>query len=434
MTRATRGESVVIVGGGWAGMQAAAVLSRAGVPVTVCEGGPVLGGRARRVRFGNVSLDNGQHLMLGAYRETLGAIAECGAGQPGLDRRRLRLETCDGARIVCPALPSPFHLVAALAGAKGLSVADKWAALRMMASLRASGFQLPDPVSVERLLRDFRQPAGVRRTLWDPLCVAALNTEPGKADARIFLNVLRDSLAGARAASDLVFAKTDLSAIFPEPAARVVRDRGNAVALTTTVRAIDVSTSGFDVTTSRGRLSCTHVICATDPARAPLLLDGLPDMQRITERIAGMRHESIVTVYLAYDPPIRLPGPMIGDPAGPAQWFFDRDALNGQKGWLAGVISAADGWHARDRAELARSVGRQCQRAFGHRRQPVASHVVTERRATFACEPGLERPGVRTPLPRLFLAGDYTEPEYPATLESAVRSGTRSAEAILETL
>ena len=140
-------------------------------------------------------------------------------------------------------------------------------------------------------------------------------------------------------------------------------------------------------------------------------------------------------MYLALGKPLRLAHVMIGLADGPAQWAFDRGRLGGPAGLVACVISAHGAHEALSREALALAVHAQLERQL-QRRLPAAewSQVITEKRATFACRPGLARPGPQTPIAGLWLAGDYLAPDYPATLESAVRSGVDTAARVLQTL
>lgn len=423
---------VAVLGAGWAGMAAAVELADGGADVTVFEAARTLGGRARRVVLDGVALDNGSHLLLGAYRDTLAAIARVADGATLFRRRPLRLESSNGFRLACPALPAPLHLLAGLMAARGLTLRDRLAAVRLMTNARRRGFRLSAPTTVAAHLDRLRQPDGIRAALWHPLCLAALNTPPELADAQVLLNVLRDGLARDRADADLVLPAVDLSAMFPEPAARFVEARGGRVRTGDAVRGIAHDGAGFVVRATSGDHACDHVVCAVDPARAPALLAGLPALADTAATIARLGHAPIVSVYLDYGPDVALRFPMLGVDGGPAEWVFDRGALCGQRGWIGAVVSAADRWIGVPHAALAAQVEVQLATAFG---LPVAArrtHVITEKRATFLCTPDVARPSQRTPLRGVHLAGDYTASDYPATLEAAVRSGLACARTILE--
>jgi len=419
---------VAVVGGGWAGLAAAVTLAERGVRVTVFEASRSLGGRARRVSIDGVDLDNGQHVLIGAYRETLGLMRKVGA-DPGelLLRLPLELRYADGFHLCAPRLPYPLNLLFALLRAKGLDLAQSFSALRFMASLRACAFRVEPDCSVTRLLDDHRQSGALRAHLWEPLCVSALNTPVDSASAQVFVNVLRDGLTGAREASDLLIARTDLSRVFPEPAAEYVKAHGGAIEMGTPVRRVARVPGGFRLNDAQ-LFSCVVIACG--PHQAGPLLVQLPELGDALSRIGAFSYEPIVTCYLQYPESVSLPAPMLGFSGRIAQWAFDRGQLGGPKGLLAAVISASGAHEELTKEELASHVGIELEAALGELPAPRWTRVITERRATFSCTPALARPGALTAAPDLMLAGDYVASEYPGTLEAAVRSGIAAATAV----
>ncbi|HEX4986058.1 MAG TPA: hydroxysqualene dehydroxylase HpnE [Burkholderiales bacterium] len=424
------GIRAAIVGGGYAGMAAAAELSSHGVPVRVFESGRVLGGRARRVETDGHAIDNGLHILLGAYRETLRLVALVSRPDdpPPLLRRPLALAIHPDFALRTPRLPAPLHLLAALLGARGLSPRERLAAARFMAWARLAGFRLASDITVAELLRRKSQPARVSRFLWLPLCVSALNTPPDQASAQVFLNVLRDSLDGRRADSDLLLPAVDFSALFPERAARYVEERGGKVECGATVDTIRRDEDGFEL--AGGRFS--HVVLALSPHRVGALLAAFPELGATAAMVEAFRYQPIYSVYLQYAKHVRLPFAMGGIEARYSQWLFDRGRLCGQHGFVGVVISAAGAHQDLPRDELARAVHAELAQRFAGLGEPLWQQVIAEKRATFACTPGLQRPGNETSVAGLYLAGDYTASDYPATIESAVRSGVRAASLVMQ--
>lgn len=426
---------VAVIGGGYAGLAAAVELARHNVPVTVFEAAKQLGGRARRVEHQGLELDNGQHILIGAYQETLRLMALVGVNtEDTLLRLPLEFDLPGRFHLKTAHLPAPLHLAWGLLTATGLTWSERLSAARFIHALRKQVFKLPQDITVTALLEQYRQSDHAVQLLWSPLCLAALNTPIDTASAQVFLNVLRDSLNGNRQASDILLPRSDLSRLFPDPAAAFIEKQGGEILRSSPVRAIEKLHSGYSLLTDNERLDFTGVICAVTPSRLPELINGLPELSAAASLAENLSFQPICTVYLQYPAQVQLPKPMIGFAAGFAQWAFDRGQLHHLSGLIAVVISAAGKHTELSHEQLAEAVHQELGDAIGTIPTPLWHKVITEKRATFSCNAGLVRPRQDTPLRGLFLAGDYTEGDYPATLEGAIRSGVKSAKLILETL
>jgi hydroxysqualene dehydroxylase len=405
------GDGVAIVGAGYAGMAAAVTLAARGVRVNVFESGPVPGGRARRIVFQGHELDNGQHILVGAYTALWQVLGKVGVPGDALLRMPLEIRYAKDFALRALWFPAPFGLLAGLLAARGVPFSDRTGAVRFMRTMRKAGFRMEPDISVEHLLRSHGQDGRIGHYLWRPLCVAALNTPIELASANVFLAVLRDTLAGGGDAADLLLPRVDLSRLFPEPAAEFLRAHGGELRCGTTVKDLSSLQAEYK-----------SVIVAVGPHQLKLLLPELaPDYA----------YQPIYTCYLQYPDTARLEFPMIGMADGLVQWVFDRGALLGEKGRLACVISAQGDHQQMTQDEVAETCQRELRSAFPHLPAPVWTRVIAEKRATISCTPGLQRPKVRTPITGVFLAGDYTDPEYPPTLEAAVRSGMRAADEVM---
>ncbi len=392
-------------------MAAAVTLAARGAQVAVFEAGPLPGGRARRVHTQGRTLDNGQHILIGAYRTLFSLMRTVGVPPDAVLRVPLDLRYADGVRVRRIGLPGRLGLLGGMLAARGLPWGERLGAVRFLLALRARGFRLDADCSVQQLLERHGQQGRIGHYVWKPLCVSALNTLPERASANVFLAVLRDTLAGPAEASDLVLPKVDLSRLFPEPAAAWLAVRGAEVRCETTVRDLEALRRGHDA-----------VILAVGPHQLRALLpDAVPEFD----------YQPITTCYLQYAGSVRLPFPMLGLAGGLVQWAFDRGALTGEAGRLAAVISAQGDHQQMAQEELARTCHRELAAALPGLPAPEWSRVISEKRATIAVAPGLPRPEIETPLPGVYLAGDYTDPEYPPTLEAAARSGVRAAERAL---
>jgi len=429
---------VVVVGGGWAGLSAATTLARAGLPVTLCESARQLGGRARRVLFGRHGVDNGQHLLIGAYRATLELLEMIGVDPTrALHRRPLRLDMHDaeGSRLRLGAspLPAPLHLLVGLLGARGLSLQARWRAAAMCARLARRGFRLDTDTSVAALLERFRQTPSLVQALWEPLCLAALNTPIEQASARVFLRVLGDTFTGTRGSSDLLFTATDLGALLPDPALEFIEGRGSSVHLGQRVTALRLEGGAIRGIVAGGEpIAAEHVVLALPPHAARALLAPHPELKALAERLGRFDYEPICTVYLQYPETVALPVPMMGMLGTSGQWAFDR-GLSDQPGLIAVVISSRGPHMELDNAELVAQVEADLAALFPQWPAALETFVIREKRATFSCRVDIDswRPSNAMPIAGGWLAGDYTDTGYPATLEGAVRSGLQCARQII---
>jgi len=436
-----------IIGGGYAGMAAAVALAERGIPVTVFESARQLGGRARGVAHQNTQLDNGQHLLLGCYRQTLRLIEQVGGNlEQDFLRLPLQLDLHGEFSLRAPRLPAPLHLLVALLGAQGISFGERMKAARFMLALRRINFTLPSPVhgesaargakpaggegsdmTVAELLAQHGQDAELAQKLWEPLCIAALNTPIRKASAQVLLNVLRDALNRSRADSDMLLPRVDFTALFPQRAANYVEQRGGKVLTSCGVEAIIPTDDGIELATAQGTERFSHVICAAPPTVTAKLLRPISLLENTVAQIDSLEHQPIYTVYLRYPAHVRLPHPMLGLHRRFSQWLFDKGQIAGQHGLLAAVISAEGIHQELPQEQLAQRVIMELREEFGIAEPPEWFKVIAEKRATFCCAPNLQRPSQQTAVSGLLLAGDYTAGDYPATLEGAVLSGLRCA-------
>lgn len=424
---------VAIIGAGMAGLAAAATLAQQHVEVHVFEASAHLGGRARGVAYKGLLLDNGQHILLGAYQQTLRLLKLAGVKEADvLMRLPLALTMLNQSAVFSlkahPHLPAPLHILSGILTAAGLSVSDKLRAIRFMLWLKLKRFTLPQDVSLLALLQRQHQSAALIQLLWEPLCLAALNTPIAIASAQVFLNVLRDSFDQQKHAADLLLPKTDLTSLLAKPLADVVQKHAGTLHTATQVSDIQAVESGFTLMCGEQTLAFSHVIIACGPHQLASLTASLPKLANV---MSHFNYQPITTVYLQYAGHIRLAQPMLGMVNSTSQWLFDRGQLCGQAGLMAVVISA----HAPlqlTQAALAELVANEIAQQFPQFGAPLWHKVITEKRATFSCEVGLQRPSYLTPYDGLMLAGDYIAGDYPATIEGAVRSGIKCAEHILQ--
>jgi 2-polyprenyl-6-methoxyphenol hydroxylase-like FAD-dependent oxidoreductase len=458
-----KGKKVCVVGAGWAGLAAAVGATQGGHRVTVLEASRSLGGRARalapEVTHGlpdgsTPSLDNGQHILVGGYRETLTLMRVVGLDPADLLLRLpLTLQFPDGSGLRLPDWPPPWNQLAGVLAARGWSLGDKWSLLAALRRWKRAHFQCSASATVAELCVGLRPQ--VMDSFIEPLCISALNTPAQQASGQVFLTVLHDTLkpvlphkvpddgapdpAGERpwAGSDLLLPRADLSALFPNAAARWLQARGVALHLGERASAPRWVAGQWQV----GEERFDAVVWATAPAHAVQALAAYaPEapknvgiyLQRWLRLAEKLKHAAIATVY-AHAEGLALPVPMLAltsSPQVPAQFVFDRGQLGGPPGLLAFVVSAAQGSHETLEEQVLAQGHQQLEHLLGGQRL-VAVQTVVEKRATLACTPRLARPPQRI-APGLLACGDYLYAPYPSTLEGAVRSGLMAALALDE--
>jgi squalene-associated FAD-dependent desaturase len=430
---------LAVVGAGWAGLAAAVEAMDLGADVTLFEATRTPGGRARALPATRpdgvpLRLDNGQHILIGAYRYTLGLMQRLGIEpEQVLLGTPLSLPYPDGGGLQTPAWaarwPAPLDAVAAILTASGWSWGERLALVRASLAWQRSGFVCPPSLTVGELCRAL--PARAMDELIEPLCVSALNLPAAQASAQVFLAVMRDALFGQGfgrwSASALLLPRDDLGALLPDAACRHL---GARVRLGTRVTDLQDTESGWTLAGDGWSEDFDRVIWATAASHAASTIGAATgESASSTARrdwaaqTRQLDFTAITTVY-AWAPDARLPAPMLAlrnSPDAPAQFAFDRGQLRpddpSAQGVLAFVVSASEG----ERDELQQRVLAQAGQQLALPNLQ-AIRTVVEKRATFACTPALKRPATAI-APGLWAAGDYIDGPYPATIEGAVRSG-----------
>jgi len=445
---------VVVVGGGFAGMAAAIALQERRHQVTLLERRGILGGRATSVpdAVTGEDVDNGTHLMIGAYVETLDLVRRASASDVLVTQDRLRIDYVDErgkTALDCPPLAAPLHLLAGL-----LSLRLPWKArlqaVRLGLAVRFG--RAPVGLTLAEYFHRTGQGEEVRRLLWDPLALAILNESPERAAAVLFHRVYREAFLRSARASCLVFLRRGYGELharlarYLEGRGGVIRRRALAEAIgiaegaVTAVRFWQRSETRDEIREGRAPASETlpadAVVSAVPWHALPPLL---PEELRSREPFAACARLSgspIVSIELWLDRLV-VGEVMVGLRDSEVQWVFDKGRLYGRTGppqHLAFIVSAAYRSAPRPSADLVASALEALRRYFPAMAGAtlMRSLVMREPQATFTCSPEAEaiRPGVVTPVRGLYLAGDWTATGLPATIEGAVRSGRRAAAAV----
>lgn len=434
---ASRGADAIVIGGGFAGLAAATRLAETGARVLVLEARPTLGGRATAFTDPATGerVDNGQHVLLGCYRDTFQFLDRIGARGHVHVQDRLTVDMIDRegrpSRLACPSLPPPFNLLAGLMRWDALSWRDRLAAVRI-----GRRFAPRSDQTVRAWLLSLHQTPRVIEMLWEPLAVAALNESIDVAGAEPFARVLAEMLGGQPRDASLVFPLKPLDEMYALPARDYIEQRGGEVRLNApaTIR-VGPRADVFEVAVRQERLTAATLVCAVPWFALPEVFVDAPGSLRHVLQPASLTAASpIVTVNLWFDRVVTEHA-LVGLPGRTMQWIFDKRRVFGeQASHLSLVSSGAGNVVALSNDELIALAVREVHEAIpaaGNARV-LRAVVVREKRATFSvAPPQLPRPSTRTPVPGLLLAGDWIDTGLPATIEGAVRSGHMAAAAVL---
>ncbi|NOQ93091.1 MAG: NAD(P)-binding protein [Methylophaga sp.] len=421
--------TTLIIGGGWSGLAAAVTLIQKGHSVHLIESAKQLGGRARNVLWHEQTIDNGQHLMIGAYDRMLAMMNLVGVKEDDAFHR-FPMDITIHDTYYSPLNLSansffPWPLSLAWNLIRSVGVKGFFSVTKLQSSIPS--LLLQEDVTVSEWLLSTSQPARLIKQLWEPLCLATLNTPIDHASAHLMATVLQDSLGKGQAAADALIPSVPLAEVFPHAAAHYIQQHGGSVSLKTRAKQLVIEQNKVTgiICQDGSTFTADNIIIALSPSQSIDLLAEHIEMNKPSEY-------PICTVYLQYSPDTRLAKPMLGMSGTSSQWIFDRSEQ--APGLMAVVISAPGEHEEMSNDVLIKHVCREVHSLFPELAETVSdSLVIREKRATFACTVGIEkqRPQSQTNIEGLWLAGDYVANSYPATLEGAIRNGENCAQSLL---
>jgi hydroxysqualene dehydroxylase len=433
-------QRIVIIGGGFAGLAAGVRLSERGAKVVACERRGHLGGRAYSFldqQTGDV-VDNGQHLFMGCYHHTIAFLEQIGCLDRLMFQDRPRVDFLDRDQgytsFQCPRLPAPLHAVAGLLKLRGITMGDKLRVARVGRAIQQNGKAGAAALTVSEWLASLGQSERIRERFWYPLAIATLNEDPQVASARMLEVVLKRVFGAGRRASSIGIARVGLSELYTDGAATYIEARGGKVRTSATVERLVIEGKRVVAVELKDgeRIEADAVISAV-PHTAFLKM--LPDEWRGEfAAIAGLRAAPIVSINLWFDRNI-FDRQFVGLIGTRSQWLFNKNLIvkpTEASNQIAVIISAAHAfvdWTKEQLVEMALGELRELLPESRDARL-LHSRIVKEREATLShtLESDDLRPGPRTAIENLILAGGWTATGLPDTIESAVLSGHTAAE------
>jgi squalene-associated FAD-dependent desaturase len=434
---------VVIIGGGFAGLAAGVRLSERGQDVLLLERRSHLGGRAYSftdAKTGDV-VDNGQHLFMGCYHHTIAFLKTIGR----LDRLKFQdrprvdfLDTKGFTSFDCPPLPAPLHVLAGLLRMKGLGLSDKLRAFNIGRAIKSNGRLSPGALTVDQWLDELGQSTRIKKRFWYPMVVATLNQKPGIASARMLKVVLQEAFGGDSKSASIGISRVGLSDLYTDGAFDFIKARGGDVRTGAQVQRLIIEKGVVvAVELKDGELVDGDYFISAVPPEALFAI--LPEELKNKEfaSLLTLGSSPIVSINLWFDRPI-IDHEFVGLLGTRSQWIFNKDLIlsPGKKSnQVAVIISAARDfvdWTKNDLVEMALADLHELLPA-SRDAELLHSVIVKEREATLShsVESDSLRPGPRTSISNLILAGDWTDTGLPATIESAVVSGDKATEIVI---
>lgn len=435
-----RSKSVLIIGGGFAGLSAAVFLDALGFQVRLLEKKSILGGRAYSFLDKKTGcwVDNGQHLLMGAYHETLKFLENIGARRhltiPAKTEVPLITEEGQFTSFKTSSLPPPLNLLGGFLKLKGLNWSDKWSLIRLGRELKnlkkgAPRFSLDQ--NVDQWLTNMGQSERARTNFWNPLTLATLNDDPKVAGARMLASVLVKGFLGSRFDSRLIIPNSHLNDLLANPARDYLEIRGQKIetgVFAKKIHVLDNQVQGLEL--ESGELIKADYYMSAVPFASLLRLipEGFVESEPYFSNLKKLKSAPIVSINLWFDQDV-LAFPFVGTGGKKIHWYFNKNKIYDESHapyHVMGVVSGAYSFIDFSKDEIIQMALEEFFGLFPKAREAKLIHslVNKEREATLSPQVGSEawRPSQKSPFDNFYVIGDWTNTGLPATIESAVLS------------
>ncbi len=435
-----KSKSALIIGGGFAGLSAAVFLDALGFKIRLLEKKPILGGRAYSFLDKKIGswVDNGQHLLIGAYHETLKLLENIGAKRhlliPSKTEVPLITEEGQPTSFNPSSLPPPLNLLGGFLKLKGLNWRDKWGLVKLgreLQNLKKGKPRFPLDQNVDEWLEDVGQSQRARTNFWDPLTLATLNDDPKVAGAGMLAAVLVKGFLGSNFDSRLIIPNSPLNDLLAKPAREYLEIRGQKIETGMSVKKIHVLDNQVQgVELESGELIRADYYISAVPFASLLRLipEGFVESEPYFCNLKKLKNSPIVSINLWFDQDL-LDSPFVGIGGKKVHWYFNKNKIYDESHppyHVMGVISGAYQFVDLSKDEIMKIALDELGGLFpkAGKAHLIHSLVNKERKATLSPQVGSEawRPPQKSPFDNFYVIGDWTSTGLPATIESAVLS------------
>jgi hydroxysqualene dehydroxylase len=437
-------KTALIAGGGIAGLTAAVLLDEIGYSVTLLEAKPILGGRAYSFldKKTDTIVDNGQHVMIGAYHETIKLLERVGAKHTikKLIPTRIPIRNKNKTTYFClRPLSFPFNLALAFLTFKGISFKDKWHLLKLAKELKrikANKAQPPKQITVIEWLKMFNQSNDAIQNFWNPLTLATLNNSVHKADAESLCQVLLKSYCEGKHDGLLIIPKKPLQDVFANPISQYLAMRGHTITCKTRVEEIhflDNRVQSFQLSDGKTMKADLYISAMPPQNLACVLPKAFKDNHPCLSQLDHFQKSPIISVDLFYDQDV-MTDDFIGSTCTTFQWFFNKKSNKGAF-HITGLISGAHNLLDKNKKELITIAQNDLATTYPQAKTARLVHAIAHREqgATMHCHHNDHsiRP-TQKQTDNFYIIGDWTQTFLPPTIESATKSAQLMSDDILE--